>query len=396
MTHPIIRVLFVSSLLFAIAPRQAAGQDLLVSSRFTNQVLRYDARTGAFVGAFASGGGLANPVGEGFGPDGNLYVVSKNTLQVLRYDGSSGAFLGVFVDDPSLVEARHLTFGPDGNLYVSQVSPEQVRRYNGTTGASMGVFATNPNIHGGTLAIEFMPHGDMLVGSALTNQILRFDGNTGTYRGVFASGGGLDLPQTLAYGPDGSLYVVSGNSGTILRFDGETGALLGTFASGLAFPTGFAFAPDGKAYVTTLNDNAIVRLDAQTGANLGTFVPAGSGGMNTPVFLLVKRLPTFEISTLYPSVGSLANRIQVVGAQGGARIALYTSPQAGAARIDTCGTLAIRLDQPVMIGVLTADGAGDAEFAIPSSVPIAGTQLLFAAADLSTCHATGAFGYTFP
>src|SRR5262249_52753364 len=116
-------ILPLLALAFESAPL-ARGQDLLVSSRFSDQILRYDAVTGAFLGAFASGGGLSNPVGEGFGPDGNLYVVSKNTRQILRYDGSSGAFLGVFVDDPTLVEARHLAFGPDGNLYVSQVSPE--------------------------------------------------------------------------------------------------------------------------------------------------------------------------------------------------------------------------------------------------------------------------------
>jgi hypothetical protein len=126
----------------------------------------------------AGSGGLNGPGVLWFGPDGNLYVVSKNTNQVLRYDGSSGAFLGVFVDDPSLVEARHLAFGPDGNLYVSQVTPEQIRRYDGVTGASQGVFATSSNLNG-ALGLLFMPRGDLLVGSALTNAILRFDGATG-------------------------------------------------------------------------------------------------------------------------------------------------------------------------------------------------------------------------
>jgi hypothetical protein len=39
----------------------ATAQDLLVSSRFTDQILRYDGTTGAFVGVFAQGGGLNNP-----------------------------------------------------------------------------------------------------------------------------------------------------------------------------------------------------------------------------------------------------------------------------------------------------------------------------------------------
>jgi streptogramin lyase len=373
----------------------ARGQDPLVSSRFSDQVLRYDAVTGAFLGAFASGGGLSNPVGEGFGPDGNLYVVSKNTRQILRYDGSSGAFLGVFVDDPTLVEARHLAFGPDGNLYVSQVSPEEIRRYDGVSGASLGIFATSSNLNG-ALGLLFMPRGDLLVGSALTNTILRFDGATGAYRGVFASGNGLNLPQTLAYGPEGNLYVASGTSGTILRFDGRTGAPLGVFSSGLSFPTGFVFSPDGMAYVTTLTDNAIVRLDGQTGANLGTLVPSGSGGMNTPVFLLVKRLPVFEISTIHPSVAGLANRIQIVGAQGGAHVAIFVGRHVGTSSVSACSTLTLGIANPRLIAIRTADGAGDAQVAIPATMAISGLHLLVQAVDLSACRTTQVFSYTFP
>ena len=39
------------------------GGDLLVSSFLSNQVLRYDGTTGAFVGNFAQGGGLNGPGG---------------------------------------------------------------------------------------------------------------------------------------------------------------------------------------------------------------------------------------------------------------------------------------------------------------------------------------------
>ena len=42
-------------------------------------------------------GGLINPTAAIFGPDGNLYVASFGTDEVLRYDGETGAFLDVFV-----------------------------------------------------------------------------------------------------------------------------------------------------------------------------------------------------------------------------------------------------------------------------------------------------------
>ena len=46
-------------------------------------------------------GGLTNPAGLVFGPDGTLYVSSNTTHEVLRYDGQTGAFRGALVtDDP--------------------------------------------------------------------------------------------------------------------------------------------------------------------------------------------------------------------------------------------------------------------------------------------------------
>ena len=82
---------FAFALFLFLCPAPFAQTEILVSSRFTDQVLRYDLASGAFLGVFASGGGLDNPVGLTFGPDGNLYVASGETDQVLRYDGTSGA-----------------------------------------------------------------------------------------------------------------------------------------------------------------------------------------------------------------------------------------------------------------------------------------------------------------
>jgi hypothetical protein len=45
---------------------------------------------------FASGGGLDQPEGLVFGPSGNLFVSSGGTDNVLRYNGTTGAFIDVF------------------------------------------------------------------------------------------------------------------------------------------------------------------------------------------------------------------------------------------------------------------------------------------------------------
>ena len=81
---------FLTLLLLPVAHAEAV--ELLVSSESTNNVLRYDGTTGAFIDVFASGGGLeiSLPEGLALGPDGNLYVGSFFTNGVLRYDGTTG------------------------------------------------------------------------------------------------------------------------------------------------------------------------------------------------------------------------------------------------------------------------------------------------------------------
>src|SRR3990170_1183036 len=89
----------VSAISFLMAAEVIHAQQLFVTSFNSNEVLRYDGTTGAFIDAFvtAGSGGLDVPVGLVFGPDGNLYVSSGSTNEVLRYDGTTGAFIDAFV-----------------------------------------------------------------------------------------------------------------------------------------------------------------------------------------------------------------------------------------------------------------------------------------------------------
>ena len=94
----------------------------------TNSVLAYDGETGAFQRTFASGGGLTEPEGIAFGPDGNLYVSSRSD-EVLRYDGKTGEFIDVFASGNGLVDPAGIAFGgPDNDLFVSSGIPDDGRR----------------------------------------------------------------------------------------------------------------------------------------------------------------------------------------------------------------------------------------------------------------------------
>ena len=101
MHPPRIRKFFIALLVASTATGfapSAYSMTLLVSSGDTDSVLRYNAATGAFIDTFASGGGLDDPEGLAFGPDGNFYVTSRSNA-VLRYDGTTGEFLGVFASE---------------------------------------------------------------------------------------------------------------------------------------------------------------------------------------------------------------------------------------------------------------------------------------------------------
>jgi sugar lactone lactonase YvrE len=148
--------------------------NLYVGDIFNNRVMRYDGTTGAFQGVFAGpGNGLNVVMGIVFGPDGNLYVASLGDYfsagatpgSVSRFQGPGGANPGAFIDtfipggSGGLCNPVGLLFGPDGNLYVTSVvgfhsyqsgvrqfgavpGTSQVLRYDGVTGAFLDVFVT--------------------------------------------------------------------------------------------------------------------------------------------------------------------------------------------------------------------------------------------------------------
>jgi outer membrane protein assembly factor BamB len=254
----------------------AIGPDgnLYVNSFSTNEVLRYDARTGAYLGPFVTSGsgGLTTPATDGliFRPDGKLYVLSRDGNSVLRYNAMTGAFIDTFVAGGSggLSQARGMAFGADGNLYISSTDTNQVLKYSGTTGAFLGVFvAAGSGGLGGPRSIAFGPDGNLYVASPGTTSVLRYSGTTGSFLNAFvASGaGGLQAPGDLLF-DHGSLYVASQGTNNVLRYDASTGAFLDVVdpnnSPDLDRPIGLLLAPDGSLLVGAYS--SIVRYGATT------------------------------------------------------------------------------------------------------------------------------------
>ena len=228
-------------------------------------VLRYDGITGAFIDKFVGDdpntaadetGGLFRPYGLAFDPDGNFYVSSFLSDQILRYNGKTGQFIDVFASGNQqaggLNGPNGLLFAPDGNLYVttqgsvardgkadfSASFPSQVLRYNPQTRQS-SIFASpdpSPRSQGFTslLGMAIGPaDGDLYV-SDFANDIRRYNLKTGELVKVLSTNYTDTSPSSnylgsLAFSPIGNLFVVgfdnranANSAGAVLRYNGKT------------------------------------------------------------------------------------------------------------------------------------------------------------------------------
>ncbi|PAY17842.1 hypothetical protein CKO51_19305 [Rhodopirellula sp. SM50] len=311
------------------------------------------------------------------GPDGNLYVTVEQGPYpgaVLRYNADTGDFMGAFATHHELDGAKDLEFGPDGNLYVTNNRTDKILRFNGATGQFIDVFVAAGGALNVPRAIVFGTDNNLYVANANSDEILRYQGPTGQNPGqlidvfVSAGEGGMDSPTTLTFGPDGTLYVASGAHATynnsILRFDGATGDFIDAFdASGTStlalVPTaGLIFGPDlngdgiGELYASNGDGPAeVLAFDPTTGALLEKVVESGTGGLVDPKGLAF----TSEGDLLVVSSGT-RNILRYSGSDRAAFRATLSSPIGQTVTVDfstTNGTATSDSDYLSASGTLT-------------------------------------------
>ena len=239
-----------------------------------NSIREYNGSTGEFIKTFVPAGRIDGIRDMAF-HDGYLYVASEYTDEVLRFDASTGAFDRAFVTAGSGgIDAPHgLTFGPNGDLYVTGRNSFNVVRYD-ATGAPVGTYVASGS--GGLSwpeGLTFDPTGSfLLVASTGSNQVLKFNAQTGAFLGVGASAG-LSGPHDVKFGADGLMYVTSGGNNRVMRFT-ASGTYVDDYvpagSGGMTNPNRMAFGPDGDLYMTapgnTPGNSQILRFGTESEA----------------------------------------------------------------------------------------------------------------------------------
>ena len=282
--------------LLSINALKAHGVDSeYIGDGVDNTVKRFDARTGAYRGAFVvSGrGGLLGPRGLIF-TRGSLYVANQNAGQtfdgeILQYRRTTGDFLSALVpcNPPGWACAANGPFAPRGlirglgnTLYVADLGnfgtpPDMVPQFDIKTGTFLGDlditgftggFYPRGIVLGPDDLLYVSVVGNLAAGDVLTGYVLRFNPHSGRFVDIFTSNlaagcaAHLHRPEGLVFGPDGDLYITAfradpSDTDKILIFDGITRACLNkidldqvgqprAFAQAILFgPGGFLFVP---------------------------------------------------------------------------------------------------------------------------------------------------------
>ncbi|MEQ1936340.1 MAG: hypothetical protein ABL962_20990, partial [Fimbriimonadaceae bacterium] len=255
---------------------------------------RYHAFTGAYLGDFIApgSGGLGGPQGIAVGPDGHVYVSSRDSDNVLKYDKTTGAFLGVFASLPDMTFPADLTFR-GGLLYVSNFNPvsSYVARFNAVTGAFVDKFVTGLHTPDGQ---SWDSAGDLYVCSFGLGKVGKYNGTTGAFISDFVPSGfgGLSGALDSRFEPNGDFLVNSFNTGTVKRYN-SSGGFLGDFASVGGWTQGMEIGPDGNLYVGDYQNSIIKKYNRANGMLLGNFT-VGGGLLQPNNFIF--RIPIHQIS----------------------------------------------------------------------------------------------------
>ena len=275
---------------------------VFVSNTNTDEILRYDADTGRFMGVFVSSennGGLEGPKDLVFDPDNEyLYVSSFLTDEIFLYD-ATGRYLSNVSND-LLQRPINMKFDKNGNfLYVVSSDNNSVLKFNVKTNqhedkpelefVKVYDLSNQYPIFANPSAVAIDGNDQFYVSSATENTILRYNSVDDKFD-IFVSSennGGLEGPKDLVFDPDNEyLYVSSFLTDEILRYNAKTGDFVDKFVSSqISDLIGLKYAAIGPRgfYLSDSENGNILLYDSKSGAVVDeSFIVKGVGGLDFP------------------------------------------------------------------------------------------------------------------
>lgn len=281
------RILFAILAIIVCSPHSLRAADLYLVNADSQSVRRYTDQ-GDFVSNFVApgAGGLVEPSGLAFGPDGNLYVADNSLDQILRYS-ANGTFIDVFASDPLLDGPTDLVFRGDdlfAGLWNNAGSTGGIARIDANTGALETTFGTG-NFRR-THAIEFGSDGSLYASSFDTRSIRVFNPETGAFIREFGSASTVDRPMGIIFDENENLIVNNWN-GDVRLIDPTDGSVISTLASGLSNTQWTTFAPDGTLILDNYGAQALGRFETD-----GTFIELfATLGFSPDKFIFYQAIP---------------------------------------------------------------------------------------------------------
>ena len=315
--------------LLLISTGPIAAEGLLVVSRATEQVLRYDPTSGAFLEVFIEPvtAGFQTPAGIALQPSsGDLYVSSAGGGEIWRYVTATGQVVTPAATS-GLLQPGALGFEPSGDSLffieptdglsatqdavkrlviatstVSTVGTESLTNFSGLAVNATDVYASDSvggsvfsfPVSGGSGSVEisglsfpgallFRSPTRLLIAEMGTNRVLEYLESNGSWifdRVVVETAAGVDGPAGLAIAPDASLTVSCQFSHEVVSVDLGTlvvTPLVAESAGGLRNPGAVAWN-GSTLLVASLSSNAILYFDA-SGVPTGTVAK----GLSPPI-----------------------------------------------------------------------------------------------------------------
>ena len=306
---------------------------IYVSNEDGYEVQAYNSN-GTYLGDIvtARSGGLGNPWGIAFGPDGHLYVADYTYSKIRRYNGTTGAPMGTVLDATSAEWAstagRPSGLAWNGNtLYVASLGG--VERFS-LSGTSLGLFGDAVGVPSSSSApgivwaydVAFGTDGRMYVAERILGKILYYDASTGLYLGEISSATSPNTRRAsgLAWGnaingtTGSSLFQSGDDGGRVNEINPATGTLAREFNSSLYIdePYGMDVGPDGTLYVTNKDYDNVAAISPQ--GTVSKFVPNDANGLDDPRDVVIG--PAYSTSSSDSASGASGSAESSTGAAG--------------------------------------------------------------------------------